>query len=117
MPTATKDQPSAPSRARTKPTPEEIVKIRAEREQKRQAREQAEKERLAGYSHPLLAAVDDPRAQLVEREWITLAQPIKLLAEQQRVTIKTWNVGQSLLSVCSILSHFIYSVACSVPCP
>jgi hypothetical protein len=95
MATSAPAKPPGPSRIQAKPTPEEIAKLREERERKRQAREQAEKDRVAGYAHPLLAAADDPRAKLVDREWVRLSEADGSDAHR-RVTVKTWNVRQSL---------------------
>jgi hypothetical protein len=88
-----------PIRARAKPTPEEIAKLREERELKRKAlaeAAQAERSKLASYAHPLLALADDPRGQLRQREWISLSAPS---GEYQRVIVKTWNVGYSFSDI------------------
>jgi hypothetical protein len=83
------------TRVRAKPTSEEIAKLREERERKRQAvARAAEETRTTGDGNPLLALADDPRGQVVEREWIPLTEPTGMCS--QRTIIKTWNVRRPL---------------------
>jgi hypothetical protein len=84
-------------------TPEQLKK-QEERRLKRAAKEQQQAAAQAD-APPLVAQAEDPRGQVLEREWVRLDDAqLAETAHGQRVMIKTWNVRPSaLLSFKSVM--------------